>query len=606
MSRRKQSKPRHVDNEGLALTAAATDPVGPGMEFRQENDREDDHTNMVKFLKDRNGCEDEEGEDGSMDHVHNSEDMSSDAVSPMSGSGKLSACEKCGICFSDPGQYLAHKKLCGNRNRLLMPYDPPVNGLLQNGYDLDSGGGGGGGEGGGGGGVIEGSRKRTRKGVVRRVSGEEMERMRDIGEEEWREERIEEEEGSLLNGADDIEDNAEADVCGDELRNSRLNEETATAGADSRFRGKIRSEENFILGLRNRMANSFPEMGEKHSVDKDGEGRSLDLRGPNDNCFDRNDNDDNNDDHDDDNRSNDGDNEDRIKRQKLNGVDFTSPKSDSSASNKKNSINNSSSSNNNNNNSSSKEGNEDNDEDDDENAINDDVDEMVAGDGHESAGFRKGATGPGGHADRALAWALGAAGQGLFSAGHNSVTLEPLAATSAAVAQSVDGVRPGGRPGEAVPEEVNVFRNMLFQLQQQQMMQIQMIQQMRRQLISSGVNPNLLPADIDLNLMTSEGLASVSAAMSGLQNAAAASSAVSSSSISGKSSHSHSHSLSHSFSHSLSHSLSHNLSNSVPLSANPLLASTASSMFGKFHSGGVERSSPPRRHPRSRDSSPSS
>lgn len=49
--------------------------------------------------------------------------------------------------------------------------------------------------------------------------------------------------------------------------------------------------------------------------------------------------------------------------------------------------------------------------------------------------------------------------------------------------------------------------------------QIQMIQQMRRQLIASGVNPGLLPADIDLNMMSSEGLASVGAAMSGLQNA---------------------------------------------------------------------------------------
>ncbi|CAG5118217.1 unnamed protein product, partial [Candidula unifasciata] len=46
-----------------------------------------------------------------------------------------------------------------------------------------------------------------------------------------------------------------------------------------------------------------------------------------------------------------------------------------------------------------------------------------------------------------------------------------------------------------------------------------MIQQMRRQLIASGVNPGLLPADIDLNMMSSEGLASVGAAMSGLQNA---------------------------------------------------------------------------------------
>lgn len=41
---------------------------------------------------------------------------------------------------------------------------------------------------------------------------------------------------------------------------------------------------------------------------------------------------------------------------------------------------------------------------------------------------------------------------------------------------------------------------------------------MRRQLIANGINPNMLPADMDLKLMSSESLASVGAAMSGLQN----------------------------------------------------------------------------------------
>ena len=53
----------------------------------------------------------------------------------------------------------------------------------------------------------------------------------------------------------------------------------------------------------------------------------------------------------------------------------------------------------------------------------------------------------------------------MFNPGHN-VHLEPLAATRAAVAQS------GEAPGAGEAEGQDVFRSMIFQLQQQQMMQV--------------------------------------------------------------------------------------------------------------------------------------
>ncbi|CAG5130903.1 unnamed protein product [Candidula unifasciata] len=115
--------------------------------------------------------------------------------------------------------------------------------------------------------------------------------------------------------------------------------------------------------------------------------------------------------------------------------------------------------------------------------------------------------------DPAVIWAMQAAEKGLFGGG-DCLGVGSAASNSSTKSPCGNRLTSSG----TMSDEVSMFHNMLFQLQQQQVMQIQMIQQMRRQLIANGINPNLLPADIDLKLMSSESLASVGAAMSGLQN----------------------------------------------------------------------------------------
>ncbi|KAH9515706.1 Sal-like protein 1, partial [Bulinus truncatus] len=307
----------------------------------------------------------------------------------------ISACDKCGVCFTDIAQYLTHKKLCATRSRILMPYDPPsVNGYIQNGYG-----------------------PRGVRGKDYSDGEDDRDDYDSAGDQEDR-----------PRGHDPAFGQPDSGELTRGRKRSREEEEEEDFKNDEnvRYRPQIRPDENFLYGLKNKMIQSFRD---KSAEEKDRSGTRLKMP-------------------EDDSREED---EAQLLRKGRKGNDTSSERS-----------------------------------------------------------------GPGGSdkEDPAIAWAVKAAERGIFG-GNSNVTLEPLPATSAAVAQCGDR-----------DEEVNMFRTMLFQLQQQQMMQIQMIQQMRRQLIASGVNPSMLPADIELSMMTSERLASVGAAMSGLQNANVAAAAV--------------------------------------------------------------------------------
>ena len=316
----------------------------------------------------------------------------------------LSSCHKCGICFSDPEQFHAHRKLCGNRNRLLMPYDAPVNTLLHNGFDLDRGG--------GECGVITEGRKRARKGVVRRLSGDrDLDRMRDIEDDRWDE--SDEKESNLMNGDVDHDDD---DFDSDDLKNSR-NENIVNSDMEPPFRGHLRSEENFLLNLRNRMTNPLSDKTDQqtHGTDSDDVIHGSYVR----RARSSEENED----------SSEESEEMRRKRPKLlhhpifNGMSrFDNPmfkRRDSREIRPQHS----------------------DEEDVDDNGENEHSNEKITNinKSGNSDSVR----------DRALAWALKAAGNGMLGGNFRD---EPR--------------------GNGVPEEVSVFRNMLLQLQQQQVMQV--------------------------------------------------------------------------------------------------------------------------------------
>ncbi|XP_059173637.1 homeotic protein spalt-major-like [Physella acuta] len=390
MSRRKQSRPRHVGSDGLSLGEETDHP-----EDLTVGDREVD-------ARPRTGNDsDNEDDDDKINGTSSTEEFcpSGEVPSP-DGCDTISACEKCGVCFSDIGQYLTHKKLCGTRSRILMPYDPPANGYLQNGYDFSRS-------------SLDGSLEKDYSDCDDRDDKDDF----DSADEDVRARN----DSTDFDAADDVPMRG---------RKRSRDSEDLKHEDDLRYRPQFRSDEQFLLGLRNKMINSFSNFRDKPVEEKE---KFLSIKSK------------------DDQELRD-DSPFRPKRRK--SLDAAPERSSSGNSSK--------------------------------------------------------------NEDPAIAWALKAAERGMFG-GNSNVTLEPLAATSAAVAQCSDTLTP-----RDVPDEVNMFRTMLFQLQQQQMMQIQMIQQMRRQLIASGVNPSMLPADMDLSMMSSEGLASVGAAMSGLQNAAAA------------------------------------------------------------------------------------
>ncbi|GFR63694.1 hypothetical protein ElyMa_001901700 [Elysia marginata] len=326
-------------------------------------------------------------------------------------------CDTCDVRFSDPATLESHKTLCGGRGKIFMPYDPPANGYLHNGFS----------------------------GVSRRSrvsEGDHGSPGREPSEE--REEDLDSELDDAQPGGTRELENGHVD----EERpvtpgNPSFKRKLLEASLEQKVRGQTRSDENFILGLRNRMLNSL------HSFrDTRVEGECAGEQEPEDSVH--------------------GDADSDVEPSMQDGKRRR-------------------------------------------------FSEDVSGEDTSKTS---------GSEDPAVTWALKMAGRGVFG-DVNNVSLEPLAATRAAVSQQgMHGTRAGGdHPREGLPEEVSVFRSMLFQLQQQQLMQVQMIQQMRRQLVASGVDPKQLPADLDLSMMSSEGLASVGAAMSGLQNATAAAAA---------------------------------------------------------------------------------
>lgn len=234
-----------------------------------------------------------------------------------------------------------------------MPYDPPVNGYLQNGYDFSR-------------------------------SNYELNMGKDFSDGEYRDDKDDfesmDEEERMRN------DNGE-DEDGDEGRGKRkrrhTNEDEVENDEEGQYLSQARSDENFTYGLKSAMTKSLQGI-------RDGrcEG-DFSAAGKNDTCND-------------DDRGDEG-KDSRRKSRKSNDLDSERPRSSSS------------------------------------NKLE----------------------------DPAIAWAMKAAERGLFT-GNTNVTLGPLAATSAAVAQCGDRLG----PREPVPEEVNMFRTMLFQLQQQQMMQV--------------------------------------------------------------------------------------------------------------------------------------
>ncbi|GFN80298.1 hypothetical protein PoB_000680400 [Plakobranchus ocellatus] len=339
-------------------------------------------------------------------------------------------CENCGVRFSDTSALADHRMLCGGRAKILMPYDPPANGFLHNGFP---------------------NLAHTRPVVGDRTSGKDFSDDDGVDDKEDFDSLGEESRVRRRNdfdNGDDDDDRPEEDY-----HSGGFKRKLSESSPDVRVKSQMRSDENFILGLRNRMVNSLNSFKDRRLEDLSTEqGRHHEG-----------DDDDDNDDEKDNVES-----QMAEKRRR-----FTTEEAEED----------------------------------------------------EEPSRRRGPNDP------AVIWALKAAQRGMFG-DLNNVSLEPLAATRAAVSQqsmldSPSTGRGGGLPGhqkiphdrEGLPEEVNMFRSMLFQLQQQQFMQIQMIQEMRRQLISSGVDPKQLPADMDLNMMTSEGLASVGAAMSGLQAA---------------------------------------------------------------------------------------
>ncbi|KAK3760961.1 hypothetical protein RRG08_022368 [Elysia crispata] len=316
-------------------------------------------------------------------------------------------CDNCGVRFSDQATLEDHRTFCGTRAKIFMPYDPPANGYIHNGFP----------------------------GLARsQASSGDISPGRDLSDEK---------EEDLDSEADEAHSRTRDEL--DERPDTPgFKRKLGECSPDDKLRSQIRSDESFILGLRNRMVNSFNSFRDRRLGAELGD--QGDLEGE---------------------HSLTPVSKEDLKRRRFSGDASGSEATKASSSE-----------------------------------------------------------------DSAVTWALKLAGRGLFG-DVNNVSLEPLAATRAAVSQQgmLDS-RAGDarderadRPRQGLPDEVNVFRSMLFQFQQQQFMQIQMIQQMRRQLIASGLDPKHLPADMDLSMMSSEGLASVGAAMSGLQNAAAAAAA---------------------------------------------------------------------------------
>ena len=110
---------------------------------------------------------------------------------------------------------------------------------------------------------------------------------------------------------------------------------------------------------------------------------------------------------------------------------------------------------------------------------------------------------------------------GVTGNSNSNVMLEPLEATKAAVAQFAENNLPGKE------QDVNKLQTTLYNLQQQQIMQLQLIHQLQQQLIAGGVQSGQLPSALlngQLPLGANfAGLNLTTSALSGLKSKAEAS-----------------------------------------------------------------------------------